>query len=98
MTQVNMRPDETNKLIDGLMLPIAIKAGMIGSMQINFSLISLWTSPIEVVIDDLNIILGPNLSFVSHDEVRYHQSNCQSYIEDEDMDDSYDSTNVYNIF
>ena len=65
-----MKPDATNKLIDGLMLPVALKAGMIGHMQINFSLISLWTSPIEVIIDDLYIILGPNLSFISHNEVR----------------------------
>ena len=43
----------------------------------------------EISIDDLFIILGPNLSFVSHDE---------SYIADEDLDESYDSTNVFNIF
>ena len=43
----------------------------------------------EIVIDDLYLILGPNLSFVSHEE---------SYINDEELDDSYDSTNVYNIF
>ena len=35
------------------------------------------------------MILGPNLSFVSHDE---------SYILDEGLNESYDSTNVFNIF
>ena len=43
----------------------------------------------ELIIDDLFLILGPNLSFLSHDE---------SYIGDEGLDDSYDSTNVFNIF
>ncbi len=43
----------------------------------------------ELTIDDLFLILGPNLNFVSHDE---------SYIADEELDDSYDSTNVFNIF
>ena len=39
--------------------------------------------------EDVYLILGPNLSFVSHDE---------SYIDDEEADASYDSTNVFNIF
>lgn len=49
----------------------------------------MWTNPLEFYIDDLFLILGPNLSFVSHDE---------SYIGDEELDTSYDSTNVFNIF
>jgi hypothetical protein len=43
----------------------------------------------EVSIDDLFIILGPNLNIVSHDE---------SYIDDEALDASYDYANMYNIF
>lgn len=49
----------------------------------------MWNNPIELLIDDLYLILGPNLSFVSHDE---------SYINDEELDESYDSTNMFNIF
>ena len=83
------------------MLPVSLKAGMIGNLQIKvrcflfmliyfqFSILSVWTNPLELTIDDLYLILGPNLSFVSHDE---------SYIADEDLDESYDSTNVFNIF
>jgi hypothetical protein len=41
------------------------------------------------MIDEMFLILGPNLSFASHDE---------SYIQDEELDLSYDSTNVFNIF
>ena len=33
----NVRPDEANKLIDGLMLPVSLKAGMIGNLQIKVS-------------------------------------------------------------
>lgn len=36
----------------------------------------LWNNPIEIVIDDLYLIFGPNLSFLSHDE---------SYIHDDEM-------------
>jgi hypothetical protein len=52
-------------------------------------MLSLWNNPLELIIDDLFVILGPNLSFVSHDE---------SYIQNEELDESYDSTNVFNIF
>ena len=80
------------------MLPVSLKAGMIGNLKIKvnllpnivqFSLLNLWNNPLELTIDDLFLILGPNLSFLSHDE---------SYIADEDLDESYDSTNVFNIF
>ena len=45
----------------------------------------------EVVIDDLFIILGPNLNIMSHDE---------SYIDEDGdtLEDSYDEANMYNIF
>jgi hypothetical protein len=35
LKKVNLRPDEINRLLDGLSLPIALKAGMIGNLQIN---------------------------------------------------------------
>ena len=98
LKHANIRPDEANRIIDGLMLPVALKAGMIGNLFIDvnslikslqFSLISLWTNPIIINMEDVYLILGPNLSFVSHDE---------SYIDDEEADASYDSTNVFNIF
>ena len=48
----------------------------------------MWSGPIEINIDDLFIILGPNHSVVSHDE---------SYIE-QNLDESYDDSNMFNIF
>jgi hypothetical protein len=51
----------------------------------------MWNGPVEINIEDLFIVLGPNLSVVSHDE---------SYIEenDQNLDESYDSSNMFNIF
>lgn len=51
----------------------------------------MWNGPMEVTIDDLFIILGPNLNIMSHDE---------SYIEEDGdaLEDSYDEANMYNIF
>jgi hypothetical protein len=51
----------------------------------------MWNGPIEVNIDDLFIILGPNINVVSHDE---------SYIEESEAHilDPYDGSNMFNIF
>jgi len=38
---VNIWPDEANRLIDGLMLPVSLKAGMIGNLQIKVSYLSI---------------------------------------------------------
>lgn len=63
----------------------------------------MWTGPIEVTIDELFVIMGPNVeAFVSHDD---------SYIRDDDDDNNlsqeqlharllepYDPSNMFNIF
>ena len=50
----------------------------------------MWNGPIEITIEDLFIILGPNLNVMSHNE---------SYIqENEDFESPYDESNMYNIF
>lgn len=51
----------------------------------------MWTGPIDVAIDELFIIVGPNIgSYMSHED---------SYIENEDgKDEPYDPSNMYNIF
>jgi hypothetical protein len=60
----------------------------------------LWKNPLELTIDDLYLIVGPNLSFTSHDE-SFIQEDTQSQNDhgnNNQLDNSYDSTNVYNIF
>lgn len=51
----------------------------------------MWGGPVEIMIDDLFIILGPNLAVVSNDD---------SYIEEneQNLEDSYDGSNMFNIF
>ena len=35
MRKVNLRPDEINKLLDGISMPFALKAGMLGNLQLS---------------------------------------------------------------
>ena len=37
LKRVNVRPDEVNKVLDGLQLPLSLKVGMIGNLQIKVS-------------------------------------------------------------
>jgi len=39
LRKVNLRPDEINKLLEGLSLPFALKAGMLGNLQLSVSAI-----------------------------------------------------------
>lgn len=51
----------------------------------------MFNGPIEITIDELFIILGPNLNQMSHDD---------SYIEEteQELEDEYDENNMFNIF
>jgi hypothetical protein len=81
-----------NKLIDSFGIPLSLKVGLINDVKINFSVLSFWTSPLELVVNDMYLVLGPSTFFRSNDE---------SYIEENQADllnASYDSTNAFNIF
>ena len=81
-----------NKLIDSFGIPLQLKAGLISKVRVSFSLLSFWSSPLEIQIEDMYLVLGPSTFFRSNDE---------SYIEEtpEDiMNMSYDSTNAFNVF
>ena len=55
----------------------------------------MWTGPIEITIDELFVIMGPNTDkFISHNDsyLEMDESKPQSYLE------PYDSSNMYNIF
>ena len=61
-------------------------------MNITFSVLSFWTSPLELVIDDVYLVLGPSTFF---------RSNEDSYIVESGPDllnATYDSTNAFNVF
>ena len=81
-----------NRLIDSFGIPISLKVGLIRNVSITFSVLSFWTSPLELVIDDVYLVLGPSTFF---------RSNEDSYIEETGPDllnASYDSTNAFNVF
>jgi hypothetical protein len=51
----------------------------------------MWSGPIEVIIEDLFIILGPSVKIVSNDE-SFEADNETSLLQ------PYDKNNMYNIF
>ena len=61
-------------------------------MQIQFSALNFWNSPLVLEIDDVYLVCGPSTFFMSSEE---------SYIEENKEDllnASYDSTNAFNVF
>ena len=92
LSDLNIKQDMANKLIDSFGIPLSLKVGLISEVKINFSVLSFWTSPLELVVNDMYLVLGPSTYFRSNDE---------SYIEESQADllnASYDSTNAFNIF
>ena len=92
LQDLNLKQDMANKLIDSFGIPLQLKAGFIGKVKVSFSLLSFWSNPLEINIDDMHLVLGPSTFFRSNDE---------SYIEEtpEDiLNMSYDSTNAFNVF
>ena len=61
-------------------------------MNISFSVISFWTSPLTLEIDEAFLILGPSLFFRSHNDSFMEEA------EDDLLNTSYDATNSFNIF
>ena len=81
-----------NRLIDSFGIPLSLKVGLIKNVNINFSVLSFWSSPLDLQIDDVYLVMGPSTYFRSHNE---------SYIEESPEDllnASYDSTNAFNVF
>ena len=78
LSNVNVKPNKANKFLSSMMLPFSLKAGTIGKLELKVclkffnilkvSILQMWSGPMELIIDDLFIILGPNLNVVSHDE------------------------------
>ena len=60
-TNANFKPSKVNELFLTLGLPIHLKAGFIGKLQVKYHYMSMLSNPIEVTVDDLFLILGPVL-------------------------------------
>lgn len=52
-------------------LPFSLKAGMIGKLEFKINILKMFgvSQSTEVTIDELLLILGPNISMQSNDEV-----------------------------
>lgn len=92
-----MKPDQVNKLLQGLALPFSLKAGMIGKLEFKVNILKMFgaSQSTDIAIEELNLIFSPNVSMQSNDEV---SSFTQSFSEDEHPSVPYDEYNMYNIF
>ena len=92
LSDLHIRQDMANRLIDSFGIPLSLKVGLVKNVNVAFSVLSFWSSPLELAIDDVYLLVGPSAYFRSNDE---------SYIEEsaEDLlNASYDSTNAFNVF
>jgi hypothetical protein len=89
LKDVNLRPEKINNILAELHLPIGLKAGMMRKLRLNYSILSWSSSPFELTIDDLQLIVGPSMNGISNDN---------SFIYDEEADLPYNQSNCFNIF
>lgn len=88
LKRVNIKPEKINELIDRALIPINIKAGIIGLLELKIGNLSMdmWSIPLYMTIDTLLLIVGPSTSHMSHDTSFQQDSNGE-----------YDEDNAYNI-
>jgi|DEB0MinimDraft_12_1074336.scaffolds.fasta_scaffold09972_2 hypothetical protein len=73
LSDLHIKQDMANRLIDSFGIPLSLKVGLIKNVNISFSIISFWTSPLELTIEDVYLVMGPSTFF---------RSNEDSYIEE----------------
>ena len=73
LADLHIKQDMANKVIDSFGIPISLKVGLINKVKVSFSILSFWTSPLELQIEDISLVVGPSIFF---------RSNIDSYIEE----------------
>ena len=68
MSDIHIRQDMANRLIDSFGIPLQLKAGLISNVQVQFSVLNFWNSPLVLEIDDVHLIVGPSTFFMSNEE------------------------------
>jgi hypothetical protein len=68
LSDLHIRQDMANRLIDSFGIPVSLKAGLISSVSVTFSVLNFWNSPLELQIEDVHLVLGPSSYFKSNDE------------------------------
>ena len=81
-SNANFRPSKVNDLLLSLGLPISLKAGCIGRLRVRYHYLSLLSNPIEVLIEDLILVLGPILPSSLDDKIDTFASDEELSAED----------------
>ena len=95
LRRVNIKPNKAEKLLLQLNLPLALKAGTIGHLELKISLVSSLFSAgsqdLAVNLDEVFFIVGPSMRMTSKDD---------SYLEETEQEllQPYDQHNCFNIF
>ena len=89
LKDVNLRPEKINNNLAAFNLPFGIKAGMINKFRLRYSILSWTSTPFELVIEDLQLIIGPSMNKISNESSSLAEKNEKL---------SYNSSNCYNIF
>jgi hypothetical protein len=58
-SNANFKPSKVNELLLSYGMPFHLKAGIIGNLSFRYNVMSWLSNPVEVVVDDLYLILGP---------------------------------------
>lgn len=61
LVNVNFKPGKVNELLQSKGIPLYLKSGLIGKLQVKCNYLNWLSTPIEVTVSDLFIILGPIL-------------------------------------
>ena len=94
LKQVNIKPNKAEKLLMNMNMPVALKAGTIGKLELKVGLMSMFSSDvpqIDVTLHDAYFILSPTMRMNSKDD---------SYLQEteEELLEPYDHNNCFNIF
>jgi len=92
----NLKPKKINKLMSSLGVPVDLKAGMIGHLELKVSYLQMWgvgsgSDSLAVKAKNMFVLVGPKMSVLSRNE-SYIDDNC-----DADYLEAYDESNSYNI-
>jgi len=66
LSDLHIKQDVANRLIDSFGIPISVKAGLIKNVNITFSILNFWNNPLEMKVDDAYFVMGPSTYFRSN--------------------------------
>lgn len=79
LKDLNIKPEKVNEIFEKANSPFALKAGLISKLDINFSLLNIFSNALQITVEDILFIIGPNISHLSLEED--FETNLQNYDE-----------------